>query len=99
MTYYKRIAESLVAVNRFAPEIFARIENHVLNNLAMDYEHTTMLDILFAFAKSGNGSKKFYDSMQQIMFKGHMFNRNVLLEGRLELPFQGLVVGRLMEIF
>lgn len=65
----------------------------------MDYELPTMVDILFAFAKSGNGSKRFYDSMQLILYKGHMFNRNVFLEGRLELPFQGRIVSKLLEIY
>lgn len=55
MTYYKRIAEALVNVNRYSNVIFARIENHVLNNLSMDYELPTIIDILFAFDKAGRG--------------------------------------------
>ena len=34
-----------------------------------------MIDILFAFSKSGRGSPQFYSSFQTILQKGHMFNR------------------------
>lgn len=63
MIHYKRIVESLVMVNRHEHSIFAKIENHVLNNLSMEYEHHVMVDILFSFARAGRGSKAFYDSM------------------------------------
>ena len=56
MTYFKRVAEALVEVNRFSSSVFAKVENHIMNNLAMDYEIDVIVDILFAFAKSGNGS-------------------------------------------
>lgn len=36
-----------------------------------------MVDILVGFAKGGQGSADFYDSMQYVIFKGHMFNRNI----------------------
>lgn len=55
MTYYKRITESLVRVNRAPDELFAKIEGHVLNNLSMDYEIETIIDILFAFSKAEKG--------------------------------------------
>ena len=57
MIHYKRVVESLVQVNRHSNNLFAKIENHVLNNLGMDYETHVMVDILFAFAKAGRGSK------------------------------------------
>lgn len=50
MTYYKRIVEGLVQVNRTPENLFAKIENHVINNLSMSYEVETIVDILFAFA-------------------------------------------------
>lgn len=63
MTYYKRVVEALVSVNRAPPNLFDKIENHILNNLGMEYEVETIVDILFAFNKADRGSKKLYDSL------------------------------------
>ena len=99
MLYYKRIAEALVVVNRFSSEVFFKLEHHIMNNLSMEYELETMVDILIAFSKSGNGTKNFYDSMQYVLVKGHMFNKNILLENRIELPFQGRVMANIVETY
>jgi len=99
MLYYKRIAEALVAVNRFDSAIFKKLEYHILSNLAMEYEVDTMVDILLAFHKSRNGSKEFYNAMQLVLAKGHMFNKNPLLENRLELPFSGRLIANIVEIY
>lgn len=100
MTYYKRIAESLVRVNRFTPHVFARIENHVTNNLSMEYELTTILDILFAFAASGNGTKEFYNALQFVMVKGHMFNRMAPFQMLWnDTPNHGAFVAKLVHTY
>ncbi|KRX02110.1 Peptidase S24/S26A/S26B/S26C [Pseudocohnilembus persalinus] len=99
MTYYKRITESLVRVNRAPDELFAKIEGHVLNNLSMDYEIETIIDILFAFSKAEKGSAKLYDALQYTIYKGHLFNKNPLLQGRLDLAFQGKLLSKLVEIY
>ena len=80
MLYYKRLAEAFVAVNRFGSAMFQKLEQHIMSNLAMEYEVETMVDILLAFYKSGNGSQDFYHAMQLTMVKGHLFNKNMLLE-------------------
>ncbi len=79
MVYFKRVAEALVDANRYESNIFAKLENHIMNNLAMDYETDIIVDILFAFAKSGNGSEDFYNTIQLTITKGHLFNKNFLL--------------------
>lgn len=99
MIYYRRIAEALVEVNRFDSNVFWKLENHIMNNLSMDYETHTVTAILLAFYKSGNGTKDFYNAMQYVLTKGHMFNKNPLLENRLELPFSGKLISNLMEIY
>lgn len=99
MTYYKRIAESLVQVNRFTPYVFDKLEHHIKNNLSMEYDLKTMLDILFAFALSNNGSKGFYNAMQQIMVKGHMHHRLPHLQLHSELPSHGNFVAKLVETY
>lgn len=100
MTYYKRIAESLVEVNRATPQVFERLEMHVMNNMSMDYETKTMIDILFAFAKSGNGSSKFYNAMQYILYKGHMFNRQASFYMLWkETPKHGQFIARLVSTY
>lgn len=59
--------------------MFFKIENHVRNNLGMDYELNTILDILLAFNKQNYGSKRFYDGMQYTIAKGHIINKNIFL--------------------
>lgn len=98
MTYYKRIATALAQVNRNNDEIFWKLENHVLNNLSMDYNTNTIIDILFAFAKCKKGTRNFYDSMQYVLFKGHMFNKP-FLEYQYNVPFDGLFASKLCEIY
>lgn len=99
MINYKRIAESLVIVNRFGSEIFWKLENHIMNNLSMEYDIKTMIDILFAFSISKNGTKEFYDSMQYVLQKGHMFNKNPMLEYNIETPFSGHFISKIIEIY
>ena len=100
MTYYKRIAESMVQVNRFTPQVFERLEMHVMNNMSMDYELRTMLDILFAFAVSGNGSAKFYNAMQFVIYKGHMFNRHASFYMLWkDTPRHGAFIAKLINTF
>ena len=99
MTYYKRISESLVQVNRFNPVVFDRLENHIMNNLSMEYSLNTMLDILYAFSVSGNGSIKFYNAMQYVLFNGHMFNRPWPLNTIVATPMHGYFIGRICEIY
>ena len=70
-----------------------------MNNLAMDYEPHIMVDILLAFAKSTNGTKNFYNTMQYVLTKGHMFNKNPLLENRIELPYSGRLLANIVEIY
>lgn len=53
MIHYKRVAEALVKVGRAPKDLFFRIENHVRNNLGMEYELETIVDILLAFNKAG----------------------------------------------
>ena len=100
MMYYKRIAEGLVKVNRFTPQVFKRLEMHVMNNMSMEYSLSTMLDILFAFAKSGNGSSEFYNAVQFVIWKGHMFNRpapfNLLWK---DTPTNGAFVAKLIYTY
>lgn len=50
MMYYKRILESLVKAKRNPPKLLSLLENHVLNNLSMEYSVFTIVDILFCFA-------------------------------------------------
>jgi hypothetical protein len=38
MLHYKKIAESLVKVGRAPKDLFFKIENHVRNNLGMEYD-------------------------------------------------------------
>jgi len=52
MIYYKRIVEALVKVGRSTKYLFDRIENHILNNLSMEYSLQTIVDILFAFSQA-----------------------------------------------
>ena len=99
MIYFKRIAEALVSVNRFDSEVFRKLEKHIMNNLAMEYELHIMVDILLAFAKSNNGTKSFYNAMQYVLTKGHMFNKNPLLENRIELPYSGRLLANIVEIY
>lgn len=99
MLYYKRLAEAFVAVNRFGSAMFQKLEQHIMSNLAMDYEIETMVDILLAFYKSGNGSQDFYHAMQLTMVKGHLFNKIMLLENRMELPFNGRVISNITEVY
>lgn len=98
MTYYKRIATALAQVNRNNDEVFWKLENHVLNNLSMDYNTETLIDILFAFAKCKKGTRNFYDSMQYVLFKGHMFNKP-FLEYQFNVPFNGTFASKLCEIY
>lgn len=63
MTYYKRVLEALVYVNRSPDNLVAKIENHVVNNLSMTYEVETIVDILFALNKMNKGSKRLFDSL------------------------------------
>lgn len=97
MTYYQRIAKSLVEVDRSSPKLFQKVEYHVMRNLDMEYSLNTMLDILFHFAKSGNGSKDFFHSMQFIVFKGHMFNKTYSLWR--ETPQDASFVAKLCEVY
>ena len=100
MTYYQRIANALVGAGRSSPKLFQKLEYHILRNLDMEYELKTMLDILFSFAKSGNGSKEFYRDMQFIIFKGHMFNRPLGLQMIwVEAPTDAMFVGKLCEVY
>ena len=99
MIYYKRIAESLVQVNRFNPIVFDKLEDHIMNNLSMVYELNTILDILFAFSISGNGSLKFYNAMQYVLFKGKMFNRPWTLDNMIDKPWRGHFIGRICEVY
>lgn len=65
----------------------------------MHYDMSTMIDILLAFSKAGQGTSQFYDTMQFIVFKGHMFDRPSLLPFRMELPFEGKMISTMMEIY
>ena len=58
-----------------------------------------MVDILFAFAKGKQGSLEFYDSMQYVIFKGHMFNRNYFLQSLSELSYDGHLVAGLLGVY
>lgn len=51
MTDYKRVVEALAEMNRFEPEIFAKIEMYILRNMAFDYDLKTIVDILYAFGR------------------------------------------------
>lgn len=100
MLYYKRIAESLVKVNRFTPYLFKKLEFHILNNLSMDYELPTMLDIVWAFAIADQGSKEFYNSMQFVICRGHMWNTLPVFRDMWRLtPQQGQFVAKLISTF
>ena len=56
MEDYKRIVEALAATNRFNAEIFAKIELYILRNMSLEYELSTIVDILYAFGKGEMGS-------------------------------------------
>ncbi|CAD8184695.1 unnamed protein product [Paramecium pentaurelia] len=97
--HYHSIAMALAKVNRFDPEMFAKLEQHILTNLSLNYTTKMMVDILFCFAKGKQGSLEFYDSMQYVIFKGHMFNRNFFLQSLSELSYDGHLVAKLLGIY
>lgn len=99
MTYYQRIAKSLAEVERYTPKIFEKLEYHVLRNLDMEYELSTMIDILFSFAKSGQGSKSFYHVLQFVIHKGHGFRGWGLNFARSLTPSDSFFVARLCEVY
>ena len=69
ITHYRRIAESLIKVNRFTKYVFENIESHLMHFIAthtLQYDLKLMLDILAAFAIGGNGSEHLYYSFEQI---------------------------------
>lgn len=97
--HYHSIATALAQVNRFDPLTFGKLEQHILTNLSLTYETKTMVDILFCFAKGQQGSKDFYDAMQYVIFKGHIFNRNFFLQSKVELAYDGYLVAGLLGVF
>jgi len=69
INHYKRISESLVKVHRFTEYVFENIEGHLLhfiNTHELQYDLRLMLDILAAFAVSGNGSEHLFYSFEEI---------------------------------
>lgn len=54
---------ALTKANRYDKRVWNKIENHIMNNLAFEYELPQMLDILFCFAKNSHGSERFYESI------------------------------------
>ncbi|KAM3136697.1 hypothetical protein pb186bvf_011142 [Paramecium bursaria] len=99
MKHYQNICLALAKVNRFDPETFAKLEQHILTNMSLTYQPNQLVDILFSFAKGNQGSKNFYDAIQYVIFKGHMFDRNFFLQNRNDLGNDGYLLAQLMEVY
>ena len=79
MHHYEKIAYSLVNANRLDSPLFPKLEKHIIDNMHLDYDTLTMVKILSYFSSANKGSNEFYDSMQYIIFKGHLFNNNFFI--------------------
>lgn len=99
MDKYQNILKSLVKVNRYDQQVWNKIENHIMNNLAFEYEVSQMLEILYCFSKYKHGSHRFYEAMQHIIFKGHLFNHNYFLQQLNYLNYDGAVLSHLVATY
>lgn len=72
--YYRRILQSLIKANRHPKPLIGQLENHILNNLSMEYSLETIIDIADCFVKLESGSEKFYMMLIHTMARGHMYH-------------------------
>ena len=57
MNKYRDILVSLEKVGRYNERLFNKIENHIMNNLDMEYELKEMLEILRVMGYFNHGKK------------------------------------------
>ena len=97
ITHYKRITDSLLKVHRFTKFVFDSLERHLIHFLStqpLEYDLKLMLDILAAFALSGNGSERLFYSFE------HIFNTFYQLppENQQEL-INGEFIAKLVQTY
>jgi len=63
MIKYRDILVSLQKVNRYNERLFNKIENHIMNNLSMEYEMKEVLEILLAMNHFNHGKKELYEAI------------------------------------
>jgi hypothetical protein len=70
---YLRLITSILRSGRRPAPLIARIEHHVLRNMAMDYKLDTIIDIAHTFLRLSSGSPRFYREILRTIETGHRF--------------------------
>jgi hypothetical protein len=73
MKVYQRMVVGLLESGRVESPLWDRLEDLILKNLGMEYSLKTITDIFTCYALAQQGSHRFFQTVQKVIYLGHWF--------------------------